>query len=73
VKLRVVARDGGGDQLTDVGPISFVSQNPSIAVVDSAGVVTAIHVGSTYVAAALSNGSSTLADSVAVTVGAPVQ
>jgi hypothetical protein len=72
VTLRIVVKDAAGDVVTPTQPLSFASRNTTVATVDSAGVVSAISLGPTYIVVTLAFDSRTLEDSVAVDVAAPV-
>lgn len=69
VRLVVVARDVTGNLIISPRKVTFASRNPSVASVDSTGLVTAVAAGPpTYVVATLAAGHDVLADSVSVTV-----
>jgi hypothetical protein len=73
VKLTVAVKNAVGEEIVDVGPLAFTSRNSSIASVDAAGMLSAVHFGSTYVLVTLLSGTRTLVDSLDVDVGALVQ
>lgn len=67
VPLRVRAQDATGQDVSP-GPVRFVSRNPRIVAVDSAGVTTSVAEGETYVVAETRIGGRAMADSVRVAV-----
>ena len=60
-KLTAVAKDPAGNVIAGAGPFSFTSRKTSIVTVDTAGVITGVGLGSTYVVVALPSGTRTLA------------
>jgi hypothetical protein len=64
-----MAQDAAGDVIAGAGPFSFTSRNGLIVTVDTAGVITSVGLGSTYVVIKLPSGARTLTDSVDVAVG----
>jgi hypothetical protein len=69
LKLTAVAKNAAGGVIAGAGPFSFTSRKPSIVTVDTAGVITSVGLGSTYVVVTLPSGAQTLMDSDAVAVG----
>jgi hypothetical protein len=69
LKLTAMAKDAAGDVIAGAGPFSFTSRNSLIVTVDTAGVITSVGLGSTYVVMKLPSGARTLTDSVGVAVG----
>ena len=68
VLLTVVVKNSAGVQIQSPGTIAFASRNSSVAAVDGAGKVTAVHAGVTYVVASLPTGTGVLLDSVQIDV-----
>jgi hypothetical protein len=73
IQLKVTAKNAAGEEITGVGPFSFTSRDPSIVTVDATGMLSAIHVGPTYVVVALVSGTRTLVDSLDVDVATAIQ
>lgn len=71
VPLTPHARTESGLEVIPLNSYVFVSRQPQIASVDTAGVVTGLSVGTTVVVASLDDSGRTLADSVSVSVTAP--
>lgn len=68
ITLTVVAKDATGATIAVPGPLKFTSRDPSIATVDTTGLVFGRAVGDTFVVATLQTSTRILADSVDVDV-----
>jgi len=69
--LTVVAKDGDGRPIEGAGPVTFSSSNPSVAIVDASGRVTAAALGATEIKASIASAGVTRASTARIAVVDP--